>query len=135
MLAAILVGFVAGGIPFLLTLHRIVIAISMAAVNHDDGSGDALDPSVWSVGAFPKGRGLVHAVRNRAFLLGPVDLWEGEWISLGASPIAAGDVEVWSYSVGLLVKLSAFLETLHWPAAAAMNLGVVGFPLWRSSFF
>ena len=51
------------------------------------------------------------------FLPWPVDLWEGELISLGASPITAGDVEV-----GLLVKLSAFLETLHWPAAA-MNLG------------
>ena len=98
-------------------------AISQAAVNHDDGSGHAPDPFVWSAGALPKVRRVVHAVRDRVFLLpGSVDLWEGEWISLGASPITAGDVEVWAYSVGLLVKLSAFLGTLHWPAAA-LNLG------------
>ena len=49
----------------------------------------------------------------------PVDLWEGEWISLGASPVTAGDVEVWPHFVCLLVKLSASLGTLQWPAAAA----------------
>ena len=100
----------------------VFIAISGAAVNHDDGSGDALDPLVWSAGALPKGRGVVHAVRDHAFLPGPVGLWKGEWISLGASPTTAGDVEVWPHSVGLLVKLSAFLGTLHW-LAAAVNLG------------
>ena len=104
--------------PVLQNLHLFY----WAAANHDDGSGDAPDLLVWSAGALPKGRRVVHAVRDRAFLTGPVDLWECEWISLGASPITAGDVEVWPYSVGLLVKLSAFLGTLHWPAAA-MNWG------------
>ena len=102
--------------------YRFFIAISRAAVNHDDGSGDAPDPLVWSAGALPKERRVVHAVRDRAFLPGPADLWEGKWISFGASSITVGDVEVWPYSVGLLIELSASLGTLHWPAAA-MSLG------------
>ena len=36
-------------------------------VNHDGRDGLAPDPSVWSAGALPKRRRLVHAVRDRAF--------------------------------------------------------------------
>ena len=63
--------------------------------------------------------------RNFAFLPGPVDLWGGEWVSFGVSCVTADDVRVWLYSVSLLVKVSAFLGTLHWPVAAA-DLGVGG---------
>ena len=56
--------------PVVLDLHRIFIAISHAVVNHDGGSGTAPDPLVWSAGALPKRRRLVHAVRDRAFCLG-----------------------------------------------------------------
>ena len=57
--------FVLGGV--LLSLFCIVsfIAISRAAVNHDDGAGTVLDPLVWSAGSAPKRRRV--AVRNRAF--------------------------------------------------------------------
>ena len=103
----------------------VFIAISRAVATHEDGSGTAPDPLVWFDGALPKRRRVLHAVRDRAFLPGPVDLWEGEWISLGASPITADDVEVWPYSVGLLFKLSTFLGTLHWPAAG-VDLGSGG---------
>ena len=50
------------------TLHRFFIAVARAVVNHVDGDGTAPDPLVWSAGALPKRRRLVHAVRDRAFL-------------------------------------------------------------------
>ena len=62
--------------PVLLNLHRFFIAVSRAVVNHDGGPGTALDPFVWSAGAIPKRRRLVHAVRDRAFLPGPPGLWD-----------------------------------------------------------
>ena len=49
-----------------LDFHRFFIAISRAVVNHDDRDGTAPDPLVWSAGALPKRRRLVHAVRDRA---------------------------------------------------------------------
>ena len=52
----------------ILDLHRFFIAGSRAVVNHDGMDGIAPDPLVWSAGALPKRRRLVHAVRDRAFL-------------------------------------------------------------------
>ena len=57
--------------PVLLDLHRFFIAISRAVVSHDGGDGTTPDPLVWSAGAFPKRRRLVHAVRDRAFFAWP----------------------------------------------------------------
>ena len=56
---------------------------------------------------------------------GPVGIWDGNWVSFGVSSITAEDVRVWPYSVSLLVKVSAFLGTLHWPAGA-VEFGVGG---------
>ena len=53
--------------PVILDLHRFFIAISRAVVNYGDGPDTAPDPLVWSAGALPKRRRLVHAVRDRAF--------------------------------------------------------------------
>ena len=39
--------------------------------------------------------------------------------------VTAADVAAWPFSVGMLVKIVAFLDTLHWPARAG-NLGVGG---------
>ena len=64
----------------------------------------------------PKRPKITHAVRDFAFLPGPVDLWSGEWVSFGVSCVTAEDVRFWPYSVSLLVKVLAFLGTLHWPA-------------------
>ena len=89
------------------------------------GAGTALDPLVWSAGALPKRRRLVHAVRDHAFLPGPAGIWDGKWIALEAAPITADDVGTWPYSVGILFKWVAFLSSLHWPAARA-DLGVGG---------
>ena len=63
--------------PVVLNLHRFFIAISRTVVNHDLSGGTAPDPLVWSVGARPKRRRLVHAVRDRAFLPGPPCTWFG----------------------------------------------------------
>ena len=111
--------------PLLLDLHRFFIAISRAVVNHDGGIGTALDPLVWSTGALPKRRRLVHAVRDRAFLLGPPALWDSEWVNIPASVISAADVALWPYTPGLLVEWFSFLVSLHWPVGGS-DLGVGG---------
>ena len=56
--------------PLVLGLHRFFIAIARAVVNYDGVAGTSLDPMVWSVGGAPKGRRVVHAVRDRAFVPG-----------------------------------------------------------------
>ena len=83
-------------------------------VNHDGGVGTSIDPLVWSAGSAPKKRRV--AVRDRAFLPGPPELWVGSWITVAATSISCRDIEVWPYSVGMLVKWFAFLHSLHWPA-------------------
>ena len=62
--------------PVILDLHRFFIAISRAVVNHDGRDGAAPDPLVWSAGAHPKRRRLVHAVRDQAFLPRPPGIWD-----------------------------------------------------------
>ena len=109
--------------PIVLVLHRFFIAISRALVNHGDGTGTALDPLVWSAGRAPKRRRV--AVRNRAFLPGPPDLWVGSWVAVAVTPISYRDSEVWPFSVGMLVKWVAFLHSLHWPTGEC-SLGVGG---------
>ena len=64
--------------PVIIDLHRFFIAISRAVVNHDGNDGTAPDPLVWSAGALPKRRRLVHAVRDRAMLPRPPALWDSE---------------------------------------------------------
>ena len=106
-----------------LDLHWFFIAISGAVVNHDRNDGTALDPLVWSAGALPKRRRLVHAVRDRAMLPGLPGIWDSEWVNVLASVISADDVAHWPYTTCLLVTWVAFLGTLHWPAGG-MDLGV-----------
>ena len=101
------------------------VAVARAVANHDDGSGTAPDPLVWSAGSLPKRPSVLHAVRDFAFLPGPVGIWDGGWVSFGVSGITAEDVIVWPYSVSLLVKVSAFSGTLHWPTGA-VDFGVGG---------
>ena len=54
--------------PVFLDFHRFFIAISGPLVNHGC-EGTALDRVVWSAGAHPKRRRLVHAVRDRTFFV------------------------------------------------------------------
>ena len=68
-----------------------------------------LDPLVWSAGALPKRRRLVHAVRDHAFLPGPPGLWISDWVNIPATAICAEDVALCPYTPGLLVKWVTFL--------------------------
>ena len=79
--------------PAILTLHRFFIAISRAVVNHDGRDGLALDPLVWSAGALPKRRRLVHAVRD----ISPwaTCIWDSEWVTVLASAFCVEDVAHW----------------------------------------
>ena len=80
--------------PVLLDLHRFFIAISRAVVNHDGREGTVPEPSVWSAGARPKRRRLVHA----AFL--PRDR---------TSAVSADEVAQWPKTPVFLVKCVSFL--------------------------
>ena len=111
--------------PVFRDLHRFFIAISRAVVNHDGRDGTAPDPPVWSAGALPKRRRLVHAVRDGAFLPGPLGIWGSDWVNVPSSAVFAEDVAHWPYSAGLLVKWVTFFGTLHWPADG-FDLGVGG---------
>ena len=53
--------------PVVRHLHRFFVAVATAVVNHDDGSGTAPDPLVWSAGSLPKRPRVLHAVRDFAF--------------------------------------------------------------------
>ena len=100
--------------PVILDLHRFFIVISRAVVNQDGRDGTAPDHLVWSAGALPKRRRLVHAVRDRAFLPGSLGIWDSEWVNVPASVICAEDVTQWPHTPALLVKWVAFfgLSTL-----------------------
>ena len=92
---------------------------------HNNTQQHTPDPLVWCAGSLPKRPRITHAVRDFAFLLGPVDIWDGDWVSFGVRCVTAEDVRVWPYSVSLLVKILAFLGTLHWPAGS-VDFGVGG---------
>ena len=90
--------------PVILDLHRFFVAISRVVVNHDGRDGTAPDPRVWSAGALPKRRRLVHAVPDGALLPGPPAIGESDWVIVLASAICAEDIAHWPYTTGLLVK-------------------------------
>ena len=103
---------IGSSLPYLglwLTMMMVVVLLSISLV--------------WSAGALPTWRRLVHAVRDRAFLPGLPAVWESEWVNVPASVISAEDFAHWP--TGILVKWVAFLGTLHWPAGG-LDLGVGG---------
>ena len=101
--------------PIILDLHRFFIAISRAVVNEDGRGGLAPDPMVWSAGGRHKRRRPIEAVRDYAMLPGPHRLWGGGWFRWPDIRISDDDVGCWPFSTGALVKLAAFLSSLHWP--------------------
>ena len=56
-------------------------------------------------------------------LHGSTVICTSDWVGVPPAVFTAEVVNVWPYSVGLLIKWVTFLGTLHWPAAGA-DLGV-----------
>ena len=106
--------------PDVRDLQRLFIAISRAFVNDVGSAGTAPHPLVWSAVGLPTRRRVVHAVRDAALLFGPAPIWESGWVCVLPASVTADDVCLWPYSVGVLVKLVAFLGTLHWPVSDAI---------------
>ena len=106
-------------------LHRFFITIARAALNDDGLAGTSLHLVVWSAAANPKRRWVERAVRNYAWLPGPPRLWAANWFQVLVACIGEADVAAWPFSVSLLVKVTHFLGTLHWPCGVG-DLGVGG---------
>ena len=103
----------------MLDLHRFMIAIARVSVNHDGRGGTAPDPLVWDQGSRPKARKLAIRVDvDLASLPGPPGFLGGPWIQVDAGRIPGADIAAWPYSVGILVRFTSFLSTLHWPTGS-----------------
>ena len=106
-------------------LHRFMIAVARVSVNHDGKGGTAPDPLVWDQGSRPKVRKLAILVNvDLASLPGPSGFLNS-WIQVDAGHITGADIAAWPYSVGILVRFTSFLGTLHWPSGA-VDLGHFG---------
>ena len=95
-------------------LHRFMIAIARVSVNHDGRGGTAPDPLVWDQGSKPKVRNLaIRVTVDLASLPGPPGFLNFTWIQVDAGHITDADIAAWPYSVGILVRFTSFLSTLH----------------------
>ena len=103
--------------PIMTDLHRFMIAVARVSVNHDGKGGTAPDPLVWDQESKPKVRKLAIRVNvDLASLPGPPEFLHNAWVQVDAGHITGADVSAWSYSVGILVRFTSFLGTLHWPS-------------------
>ena len=112
--------------PILTDLHRFMTAIARVSVNHDGKGGTAPDPLVWDQGSKPKVRKLAIRINiDLASLPGPPGFLNNNWVQVDAGHITSADISAWPYSVGILVRFTSFLGTLHWPSGS-VNLGHFG---------
>ena len=106
--------------PIMTDLHRFRIAIARVSVNHDGKGGTAPDLLVWDQGSRPKVRKLAIRVNvDLASLPGFVGFLNSSWVQVHAGYITSADIAAWPYSVGILVRFTSFLGTLHWPSRYA----------------
>ena len=100
--------------PIMTELHRFMIAIARVSVNHDGKGGTAPDPLVWDQGSKPKVRKLDNRVNvDLASLPGPPGFLNSSWIQVDAGHITGADISAWPFCVGILVRFTSFLGTLH----------------------
>ena len=96
-----------------------LIAIARVSVNHDGWGGTAPDPLVWDQGSRSKVRKLHIRVNvDLASLLGPTGFLNSSWIQVDAGHISGEDIAAWPSSVGILIRFTSFLCTLHWPSGS-----------------
>ena len=60
-----------------------------------------------------------------ASLPGPPGFRNSSWIQIDAGHIIGADISTWPFSVGILVRFTSFLGTLHWPVGS-FDLGHFG---------
>ena len=107
-------------------LHRFMIAIARVSVNHDGKGGTAPHPLVWDQGSRPEVRKLAIRVNvDLASLPGPPGFLYSSWVQVDPGRITSADIAAWPYSVGIQIKFTSFLTTLHWPSGSA-DLGHFG---------
>ena len=115
---------------FMLDLHRFMIAVARVSVNHDGKGGTAPDPQVWDQGSRPKVRKLAIRVNiDLASLPGPSGFLNCSWVQVDSGRITGVDIAAWSYSVGILIRITSFLNTLHCPVLR--TLVILVFPFWN----
>ena len=96
-----------------------MIAVARVSVNHDGKGGAATDPLVWDQESRPKVRKLAIRVNvDIASLPGPPGFLNSSWIQVAAGRITGADIAAWPCSVGILIKFTSFLNTLHWPSGS-----------------
>ena len=112
--------------PIMTDLHRFMIAVARISVNHDGKGGTARDLLVWDQESKPKVRKLAIRVNvDLASLPGPPGFFNNSWVQVSAGNISGADIATWPYSVGILVRFTSFLRTLHWPTGS-IDLGHFG---------
>ena len=67
----------------------------------------------------------IRVTVDLASLPGPPGFLHCDWVQVHAGHITDADVAAWPYSVGILVKFTSFLNTLHWPSGSG-DLGHFG---------
>ena len=112
--------------PIMLDLHKFIVAISRIEGNHDDFGGTAPDAMVWDKGGVTKTRApSFRLIVDHASLPGPPKFLSSTWCTLDPLPITSEDVAAWPYSVDILLVVSSFLASLHWPQGTP-DLGKFG---------
>ena len=51
-------------------------------------------------------------------LPGPPGFSGGPWFQVDGGPISGTDIAAWPYSVGILIRFTSFVNTLHWPTGS-----------------
>ena len=112
--------------PTMTDLHRFMIAIARVSVNHDGKGGTAPDPLARDQRSRPKVRKLAIRVNvDLASLPGLLGFLNSSWVQVNAGHFTGSDIAAWPYSVGILVRFTPFLGTLHWPSGS-VDLGHFG---------
>ena len=105
-------------------LHRLFIAMSRAAVNHDGRGGTAPDPLVWSAGV-PSQEASSGSRSSGSGISAWGSCYLGNLSGLLCLHLllVLRILPIGPYTAGLLVKWVSFFGSLHWPGGG-LDLGV-----------